>query len=285
MDKRKKVLIAGGDMRQIYCGERLCREYDIYTIGIDREHFSDKLNLPEADETMAGVFDCAVLPVTPPDESGNIFTPLFSGTLNAAYVKKLLKSDAVVFTGISSRRTADFFPNHLIFSYMDREELAVKNAVPTAEGAVMLALEELPVTLNGLPVLIAGAGRIGTSLAIILKGFGADITIAVHNSKGAAKAGLLGVRSVYTEKIDGNYGLVFNTVPSVIFTEDVLEKFPENTLFIDLASRPGGFDLKSAEKTGRRVIWALGVPGKNAPKTAGTAVAETIIEMTESAIY
>lgn len=285
MDKRKKVLIAGGDMRQIYCGKRLSREYDVYTVGIGKEHFPDALELPEADETMAGGFSCAVLPVSPPDGSGNIFTPLSTETLTAAYVKKLLKSEAVVFTGINSLKTAEFFSGHRIFAYMDREDLAVKNAVPTAEGAVMLALEELPVTLNGLPVLIAGAGRIGTSLAIILKGFGADITMAVHNSKGAAKAGLFGVKSVYTPKIDGNYGLVFNTVPSVIFTEDVLAKFPKETLFIDLASRPGGFDFKSAEEMGRRVIWALGVPGKNAPKSAGTAVAETIIEMTDSLIY
>lgn len=285
MDKRKKVLIAGGDMRQIYCGERLFGKYGVYTIGIEKEHFPDVLNLPEADENMSGEFSCAILPVPPPDESGNIFTPLFSGTINTAYVKKLLKSDAVVFTGINSMKMSDYFPSHRIFSYMDREELAVKNAVPTAEGAVMLALEKLPVTLNGLPVLIAGAGRIGMSLAIILKGFGADITMAVHNSKGAAKAGLLGVKSVYTEKIDGGYGLVFNTVPSVIFTEDVLAKFSEETLFIDLASRPGGFDFKSAEKMGKRVIWALGIPGKNAPKTAGAAVADTIIEIMENVVY
>ena len=277
MDKRKKILTAGGDMRQIYCAERLGSEYDIYTIGIDREHIPDNFRLPEADSSMTAEFDCAVLPVPPPDENGRLSAPLFSGELYAADIKALLRDNAVVYTGVASPRLPQLFPYHRIVSYMEKEDLTIRNAIPTAEGAIKLALEELPVTLNGLSVLIAGLGRIGTSLTLILKGFGANVTAAVHTPKGAARAELLGIKSVCTDNIDGSFGLVFNTVPQLIFTEDILNRFSADTLFIDLASRPGGFDFKAAERQGKRVLWALGLPGKTAPITAGRAVAETII--------
>ena len=159
------------------------------------------------------------------------------------------------------------------------EAFSLKNAISTAEGAILQALQELPVTLSGLPVLIVGMGRIGTALANILKGFGADITAAVRNGRGAAKAALLGVKAISTDDITGNFSLVFNTAPNLIFTEELIADFPENTIFIDLASKPGGFDFKGAEAMGRKVIHALGLPAKKAPVTAGYDVADTIIDI------
>lgn len=45
--------------------------------------------------------------------------------------------------------------------YYAREECMVANAVPTAEGAVQVAMEELPITLHSARVLILGFGRVG----------------------------------------------------------------------------------------------------------------------------
>lgn len=39
------------------------------------------------------------------------------------------------------------------------------NAVPTAEGAVQLAMEQMPVTIHGARVLITGFGRVGQAAA------------------------------------------------------------------------------------------------------------------------
>lgn len=273
---KKKILIAGGDMRQIYCAEKLSQNYDIFILGIDRSYFPDNIQIYEVSDDMAGEFEYAVLPVVPPDENGFISAPLYNRTLPASEVQRFLKRGSAVFVGTNAERSRMYFPNSTVMAYMDSEGLSLKNAIPSAEGAVQIALEELPVTLNGLSVLIVGLGRIGTSLALILKGFGADITAAVRNERGTAKSRILGIKSVCTGEIDGSYQLVFNTVPNLIFDGSMLERFSEDTLFIDLASRPGGFDFSTAEKIGRKVIWALGLPGKNAPKTAGIAVAETI---------
>ena len=40
-------------------------------------------------------------------------------------------------------------------------------------------------------------------------------------------------------------------------------------------SKPGGVDLGAAGKLGLTVIWALSLPGKVAPVTAGAAIRDT----------
>ena len=41
----------------------------------------------------------------------------------------------------------------------------------------------------------------------------------------------------------------------------------------------GGVDLEAAARLGRNVIWALSLPGKVAPVTAGAAIKNTIYNM------
>lgn len=265
MKSKINILIAGGDMRQIYCAEKLSDIYSVKVIGID----SVKSDLS------GDKFDCVVLPVPPLDEKGNISTPCSADTFSVSELKKFMKDDCIIFTGRPDRRLDEMFGNRII-DYMSREDLCLKNAVPTAEGAIEIALAELPVTLSGLSVLIVGMGRIGTALAEILKGFGADITAAVRSARGAGKARVIGIKSVCMSDMGSDYGLVFNTAPELVFSREVLRKFSDDTLFIDLASRPGGFDFISASELNKKVIWALGLPGKTAPVTAGEIVAETI---------
>ncbi|MFR5845386.1 MAG: dipicolinate synthase subunit DpsA [Oscillospiraceae bacterium] len=55
--------------------------------------------------------------------------------------------------------------------YLSREELAVRNGVPTAEGAIEAAMAATDVTLCGTPCLVIGFGRIGKLLAHRLRGW------------------------------------------------------------------------------------------------------------------
>ena len=64
-----------------------------------------------------------------------------------------------------------------IHDYFAREELAVANAVPTAEGAVQVAMEELPITLHSARVLILGFGRVGKLTAHRMGALGAKVTV------------------------------------------------------------------------------------------------------------
>ena len=279
--KRPEILIAGGDMRQLYCAARLSRDFEISVLGFDRDRIPDDLDLKAADRSRAYSYDCAVLPVPPLNSEGNLFAPCSSSVISIAAVEDMLAPDAVIYAGRVDDKLRKAMPDRVIYDYLLSEEMSLKNAIPTAEGAVQLALEELPVTLNGLKVLIVGMGRIGTALAEILKGFGADITAAVHNSRGTAKARLHGIKSIPTSRLNGSFDLVFNTVPKLIFDDAMLSRFDKNTLLIDLASKPGGIDFEAALGHGIKAIWALGLPGKTAPVTSGEIIAETVSSMIE----
>lgn len=276
-----KILIAGGDMRQVYCAARLARRYSVTVAGFDSSALPAEVqpltgSLPAAEE-----FDFAVLPVRGLGSDGNISAPHYSGALSAESVASSVRNGGTVFTGLPSPRLAELFPQQRLVSYLDREELLLRNAVLTAEGAVQLALERLDVALCGLPVLIVGLGRIGTALAHILRGFGADVTAAVRSPKAAAKAEVLGVRSVYTDSLGGDYALVFNTSPKTVFTRGNLGISHRNTLFIELASDEGGFSPEAADMLGEHLVRAGGLPAKTAPVTAGEIVADAVAAFIE----
>lgn len=276
MKGKLRILIAGGDMRQIYCAERLSEKFDTSVIGFDEKYLSSELHTVDGKLDDKGEYDFAVLPVPPLDDKGYISTPCGSVKIAPDDIKAMLSPGGTVLAGHVGDGLIKSFSGIEIIDYLEREELSLKNAIPTAEGAVQIALDELPVTLNGLSVLIVGMGRIGTALAEILKGFGAEVTAAVHNEKGAAKARIAGIKSVSSDKMPADYGLVFNTVPELIFDRELLSRFGEKTLFIDLASKPGGIDFESAVQLGIKAIWALGLPGKTAPITSGEIIAETV---------
>ena len=65
----------------------------------------------------------------------------------------------------------------------------------------------------------------------------------------------------------------------MILDSDMLMKSRRNVLIVDLASKPGGVDLDAARKMGIKVIWALSLPGKVAPYTAGDIIGKTILNI------
>ena len=276
---KPKILIAGGDLRQLYCAQSLAGEFSIKITGFDRTAAEAFPEFKYAELSENNSFDCAVLPIPALNHEGYIHTPFSSEILTADAVDEFLSENGKIFAGRADDRLRRMLPHREITDYVNREDFCLRNAVPTAEGAVQLALEELPVTLNGSEVLIVGMGRIGCALAEILKGFGANVTAAVHNPRGAAKARLHGISPIPTKRLNGNYRLVFNTVPKMIFDREMLSRFSPSTLFIDLASHPGGIDIDAASELGIKTVTAQGLPGKTSPVTAGEIIGSTIKAM------
>ena len=165
--------------------------------------------------------------------------------------------------------------------YFESELLQLKNALPTAEGAIEIAMRELPVVLSGTKAAVIGYGRIGETLSHKLKALGADVTVYARRREVLARAELSGhsARPLSGENslvFDTTTRVIFNTVPTRIFTRTVLQRLPEECLFIDLASAPGGIDTKAAEELGIRSVWATALPGKCAPESAGIILGETV---------
>lgn len=139
------------------------------------------------------------------------------------------------------------------------------NAQITAHCAVKLALNQLPVILDGCPVLVIGWGRIGKCLAQLLRQMGAKVTVCARKETDRSILAAMGYKTVDFHAVNlSTYKVIYNTAPTMLFPT-----CPGNALKIDLASRLG---LGSED-----VIWARGLPGKDAPESSGTLIAQTLI--------
>ena len=167
-----------------------------------------------------------------------------------------------------------------LIDYYKREELAVGNSVPTAEGAVAVAMAELPITLHGARALIYGYGRIGKVLAKTLKALEADVTVAARKPEDFIWIKVNGyhAQNIY-QPPECKPDVVFNTVPALVLCREALLALEPGTLLIELASKPGGIDMKAAEELGHRVIWALSLPGRVAPVTSGNIIAQCLMSI------
>ncbi|MBQ3064058.1 MAG: dipicolinate synthase [Clostridia bacterium] len=168
------------------------------------------------------------------------------------------------------------------FDYFKCEALQEANALPTAEGAVSILMQELPRTVAGLSVLVTGFGRVGKALVRLLLAMGALVTVAARRSEVLSEAAALGcatldlrVKDALADP-DGRFAAIFNTVPERLLDDECLARLSSETLLIDLASSPGGIDAEAASFRGFRTIWALSLPGKYAPVTAGEMIGAVV---------
>ena len=133
-----------------------------------------------------------------------------------------------------------------------------------------------PVNMNGT---LGPRSALCREFAQRLAGLGAKVSVAARKFADLAWAESCGYGIEHTGQLEGwlcCYDLVVNTVPARILSEEDLEDLRPGCLVIDLASKPGGVDLEAAARLGVKVIWALSLPGKVAPVTAGKSIKITI---------
>lgn len=276
--------VVGGDLRAAYLAGLLAQDgYNVITAGLDGTDLPPCVtgctNLSQAISLADGV----VLPLPVTTDGTTLNAPFSRVRIQLDQVLSgLLPDQFVVGGGLSAELRADLASRGVTAGdYLQREELAVLNSVPTAEGAVQLAMEELPVTIRGARCLITGYGRVAKALASLLFAMGADVTIAARRCEDRAAATINGCASICIEDLTaaGDFDVIFNTVPALLFTAEVLKKLSRTTLLIDLASRPGGVDFPAAAALQMKTVWALSLPGRVAPKSAGEILKRTILNM------
>ena len=165
-----------------------------------------------------------------------------------------------------------------LVDYFAREELTIRNAIPTAEGCIGILMKERSRTLWGSGILLT----VGQALGVRLAALGAQVTAAARRPAQRALAESFGLRSVPIDRlgqIAPAFDTVVNTVPAPVLSEAVLARLRPQSFIVDLASRPGGTDFDAARRLGHRAIHALSLPAACAPETAGEAVARTVCDM------
>lgn len=163
---------------------------------------------------------------------------------------------------------------------MEDEAFSVQNAVPTAEGALALILSNTEYVLRGTDAAITGFGRIGKILSQMLHHMGAAVHVIARNPVDRAWA--MGFHvcelAAMRDELRGCRILV-NTVPAQIIGINELQAMQPNSLLIELASFPYGFDARLAEEMGHRVIMAQALPAKTAPESAAEYMAEAVMRI------
>ena len=169
-----------------------------------------------------------------------------------------------------------------LVDYFAREELAIRNAIPTAEGCIGVLLAQRKRTLWGSAVLLLGFGPVGQAVGTRLAALGAQVTVAARRPAQRAQAeslGMQGVELARLARLAPAFDTVVNTIPAQVLTAPVLARLRPGSLIVDLASRPGGTDFDAAARCGHKAIHALSLPAACAPETAGEIVARTVREM------
>ena len=244
MRKELNVWVIGGDLRQAKLAELLADDgHTVHTYALERGREEGAQG--ERDLSGAALADCVVLPLPASGEGGKLNAPLAEEKPQLEEVFAALRPGQVVCAGKVDGALEALGKAHgvLLFDYFAREELAVANAVPTAEGAVQIAMEELPVTLHGARVLVLGFGRVAKLAAHRFHALGARVSVAARKWADLAWAEAYGYETEHIERLDGwlcAYDLIVNTVPHQVLDESRLNDLRPGCLVIDLASKPGG---------------------------------------------
>lgn len=275
--------LAGGDVRQVYLGEMLAADGNrVQTVGLERHETA----LPSCSDYRAlfAEVDVILLPMPVMGTRGRLNAPLANAPYRLTDLLDAIPAGKTVYGGSVPNMVHQMAARRgiTVTDYLQREELALRNAIPTAEGAIQIAMEELPVTIHSLPVLVIGAGRIGSALAPRLRGLGAEVTLSARKYEDFARIEGAGYTWLDTRKLTGQlhrFPLIYNTVPDTILTRKVVSDCTKDTLIVDLASGKGGVAEDAGELC--RVIHALSLPGKVAPVSAAQAIYATICHMLE----
>lgn len=285
INKKRIFAVAGGDLRQIYIAQSLAADgHTVRIFGFDNySNVIPGIEVCSDIDALLSDVDFVILPLPYSADGIHLNAPYLSYTVKLCDLYEKIRTSMTVFGGRFSSRELNSRGIKTI-DYFEREELQILNAVPTAEGAIYIAMQERPYTICGSNCLVVGYGRIGKVLSSLLKGLNSSVTVSARRFEDLANIRSMGIVPVKTKNIAhtaGEYDVIFNTVPALVLDKSVLSSVKKNVLIVDLASKPGGVDFNEAKALGLNVVWSLSLPGKVAPASAGQFIKDTIVNILE----
>lgn len=288
---KDKIAILGGDIRQLVVADFLIRRgYNISVWGISMANEEEKYNYNYSIESVLADASVCILPLPLSTDSIRLNMPMHEGEcIKINELINLLPREITVYAG---KVTPEFkagceSKDIKLIDYFEDECLCIKNALLTAEASTDIVMRELPFSVDSSKIMVIGYGRIGKLLVNLLLKMNAKVTVAARKREDLAYAECFGAKTLKIDEnkenrglleINNGYDVVFNTAPACLIDKALIEKLNKNIVIIDLASPPGGVDIRYAKEKGIKIIWALSLPGKYSPHRAGNIIAETIIE-------
>lgn len=193
-----------------------------------------------------------------------------------------MKPEQILFAGgfsnaVKSKATEY---NRCIVDMMEWEEVAILNAVATAEGTICEAIERSNRNLQGSNSLILGFGRCGQILAKKIRALDSILYIGVRKKEALSLALAYGYYGLLLSELEHSimkFDFIFNTIPAMVLPERLLVKTKEDVTIIDIASNPGGLDYDFVCKQSTNACLCLGLPGKCSPKSSAQILLDPIL--------
>ncbi|MCL1918398.1 MAG: dipicolinate synthase subunit DpsA [Peptococcaceae bacterium] len=274
------LAVIGGDDREIYLIPELQKlgAY-IMALGLEESPIADGIECVRSFKDVLAKADGLLFPMFGTDERGLVKAKYAQQpiVLNKD-VLEMIPRHIPIFIGWA-RPTLKLAAAKLgltLVEVANRDEVAVLNSVPSAEGAIQMAMESTSITIHSSESFVLGFGRLGLTLARVLRGMGARVSVAARCLRDRARAEEMGARGMDFAGLDEEIGraqIVFNTVPHKVLNREMLECMDRDAVIIDLASIPGGTDFEYARKVGIKALLAPGLPGIVAPRSAGCVLA------------
>lgn len=279
------IAVLGGDSRYLELIRQLQETPNttIFLVGFDKlEKGFTGLTQVDFHDLEPEKLDVVILPITGVNASGEIET-VFSDQ-QIILVKdwfSRFRPSTLIFTGITNpylTKMTDAL-NLKLVALFDRDDVAIYNSIPTAEGTIMMAMEHTDYTIHSSRVIVVGFGRVGNTVANKFSALGAKVSVCASSIRDLARITEMGLTAISMEKLASHTAdcdLLINTVPAPVVDRKAIQHLPPHALIYDLASKPGGTDFEYAEKRGINAILARSLPGVVAPKTAGKILADTV---------
>ncbi len=268
---RLKILIIGGDARQIYCAGRLALEpgFTVRRVALGTENFLGE----------TAPCDVLLLPYKPVQGSGIAGTADANGEeVNLSDALNLVKDGGAVFAGKMDNGVVESLKSRKIavHNWFSDEALTLENARLTAEGASQIITKNAPGGVSGSKILILGWGRVAKACAVLFGKMGAAVLVAARRRETLTDCIYNYAGFIDSEKIS-EADVIVNTIPARVFGEDELRHVKRGAFLLELASAPYGIDFDKARELGIPAILASRVPGKYTPEEAGRALAESVL--------
>ena len=266
-----KIGVIGGDLRQLVAADQLAADgYEVAVYGFDEYigSFGMTTRCLSVEDTIRKA-DFIILPLPYSVDKIHLNTPLSQNEIHLEDVFNAvnINENQVILGGKFDSAAENLaLKNKLkLIDYYKREDLSILNSIPTAEGSINIAMQEMPVTLSNSKVLVMGYGRTGKVLAHKLYGLHADVYVSARKYDDFAWIEAFGYKGLSYDVLDDyldRFDAVFNTVPTLMLNRKRLEKIKSDAVIIDISSNPGGVDFTAAKELGKNVIWALSLPLK-----------------------
>ena len=274
-----KLLIIGGDKRQHYMADFLEEKgFDILLYGL----LDKKCNVDNLKNAIT-VSDVVIFPL-PVSKDGKNINSSVKIKENIDEILSFIENDKIIFGGMIDKGIENKIKKKNIkcFDYFAKEDLTIKNTVPTVQGILKVVIDNIDYTIHSANIAVFGFGRVGKLTADVFSSIGAKVTVCARKSSDVINAELKnfnGCKIKEFYKISEKFNIIINTVPDLVIDRNILENLNNDCLIIDVSSAPYGVDFASAYDFGIKVLQCPSLPGKVAPKTAGKIIGETIIDI------